>query len=80
VRSIPNSIDTLVVAGLTTAGVVLSTLRDAADEDYRLYVLADATADPDPEVHRVLTEKVFPHQADVISSDDLWTLSGGLRL
>jgi nicotinamidase-related amidase len=73
-------IDTLVVAGLTTAGVVLSTLRDAADEDYRLYVLADATADPDPEVHRVLTEKVFPHQADVISSDDLWTLSGGLRL
>jgi nicotinamidase-related amidase len=73
-------IDTLVVAGLTTAGVVLSTLRDAADEDYRLYVLADATADPDPEVHRVLTQKVFPYQADVISSDDLWTLSGGLRL
>jgi nicotinamidase-related amidase len=73
-------IDTLVVAGLTTAGVVLSTLRDAADEDYRLYVLADATADPDPEVHRVLTQQVFPYQADVISSDDLWTLSGGLRL
>jgi nicotinamidase-related amidase len=73
-------IDTLVVAGISTAGVVLSTLRHAADEDYRLYVLADATADPDPEVHRVLTEKVFPHQADVISSDDLWTLSGGLRL
>lgn len=73
-------IDTLVVAGLTTAGVVLSTLRDAADQDYRLYVLADATADPDPEVHRVLTQKVFPYQADVISSDDLWTLSGGLRL
>jgi nicotinamidase-related amidase len=73
-------IDTLVVAGISTAGVVLSTLRHAADEDYRLYVLADATADPDPEVHRVLTEKVFPHQADVISTDDLWTLSGGLRL
>jgi nicotinamidase-related amidase len=72
-------IDTLVAAGITTAGVVLSTLRDAADEDYRLYVLADATADPDPEVHRVLTEKVFPYQADVISSDDLSTLSGGPR-
>jgi nicotinamidase-related amidase len=73
-------IDTLIVAGLTTAGVVLSTLRDAADEDYRLYVLADATADPDPEVHRVLTQKVFPYQADVISSDDLPTLSAGPRL
>ncbi|MCW2869318.1 isochorismatase family cysteine hydrolase [Actinacidiphila oryziradicis] len=69
-------IDTLVMAGISTAGVVLSTLRDAADEDYRLYVLADATADPDPEVHRVLTEKVFPHQADVIGTDDLWALSG----
>lgn len=70
-------IDTLVVAGISTAGVVLSTLRDAADADYRLYFLADATADADPEVHRVLTEKVFPYQADVISSDDLPTLSGG---
>ncbi len=69
-------VDTLVVAGISTSGVVLSTLRDAADEDYRLYVLADATADPDPGVHRVLTEKVFPHQADVIDTADLWTLSG----
>jgi nicotinamidase-related amidase len=70
-------IDTLVVSGISTSGVVLSTLRHAADEDYRLYVLADATADPDPEVHRVLTEKVFPHQADVIQTGDLSALSGG---
>jgi nicotinamidase-related amidase len=69
-------IDTLVVAGISTSGVVLSTLRDAADEDYRLYVLADATADPDPEVHRILIEKVFPRQAEVIDADDLSTLSG----
>ena len=68
-------VDTLVVAGISTSGVVLSTLRHAADEDYRLYVLADATADPDPEVHRVLTEKVFPHQAHVIDTAELWTLS-----
>jgi nicotinamidase-related amidase len=69
-------IDTLVVAGISTSGVVLSSLRDAADEDYRLYVLADATADPDPEVHRVLVEKVFPHQAEVIETGDLPALSG----
>lgn len=68
-------IDTLVLGGLSTAGVVLTTVRHAADEDYRLYVLKDATGDPDPEVHRVLTEKVFPRQADVIATDDLWTLS-----
>jgi nicotinamidase-related amidase len=69
-------IDTLVVAGISTSGVVLSTLRDAADEDYRLYVLADATADPDPEAHRILIEKVFPRQAEVIDAGDLSALSG----
>jgi len=68
-------IDTLVVAGISTSGVVLSTLRDAADQDYRLFVLADATADPDAEVHRVLIDKVFPHQADILQTGDLETLT-----
>jgi nicotinamidase-related amidase len=68
-------IDTLILAGISTAGVVLSSVRDAGDEDYRICVLSDATADPDPEVHRVLTEKVFPHQADVITTDDLEKLT-----
>ncbi|MEI9994071.1 MAG: isochorismatase family protein [Rhizomicrobium sp.] len=63
-------IDTLVLAGIATSGVVLSTLRDAADKDYRLFVLADCCADQDAEVHRVLTEKVFPRQADVIGLED----------
>ncbi|MBO0805583.1 MAG: cysteine hydrolase [Nocardiopsaceae bacterium] len=61
---------TLVLAGIATSGVVLSTLRQAADLDYRLIVLADACADPDPEVHRVLTEKVFPKQAHVTTADE----------
>ena len=56
---------TLVLTGIATSGVVLSTLRQAADLDYRLVVLADACLDRDPEVHRVLTEKVFPRQATV---------------
>ncbi len=58
---------TLVLAGIATSGVVLSTLRQAADLDYRLVVLADACLDADPEVHRVLTEKVFPRQAEVLT-------------
>ncbi len=57
----------LVLAGVVTSGVVLSTLRDAADRDYALTVLADACADGDDEVHRVLLEKVFPRQADVVT-------------
>ena len=60
-------VDTLVLTGIATSGVVLSTLRQAADLDYRLIVLADACLDGDAEVHRILAEKVFPRQADVLS-------------
>jgi nicotinamidase-related amidase len=68
-RLAARGIDTLVLAGVATSGVVLSTLRDAADRDYRLFVLSDVCADMDPEVHRVLMEKIFPRQADVIALD-----------
>lgn len=63
-------IDTLVLAGVATSGVVLSTVRLAADLDYRITVLQDGCADSDPEVHRVLTEKVFPRQATVRTISD----------
>jgi nicotinamidase-related amidase len=58
-------IDHLILTGIATSGVVLSTLRQAADLDFALTVLADACLDSDSEVHRILTEKVFPRQADV---------------
>src|SRR3984957_4793465 len=64
-------IDTLVLAGISTSGVVLSTVRDAHDRDYRLIVLAALCADRDPEVHQVLIGKVFPGQAEVISAAEL---------
>ncbi len=64
------NIQHLVLTGIATSGVVLSTLREAADKDYRLTVLADCCADGDEEVHRVLTTKVFPRQADVFSVDE----------
>jgi nicotinamidase-related amidase len=60
-------IRSLVLTGIATSGVVLSTLRAAADMDYELTVLSDCCADRDPEVHRVLLEKVFPRQAEVLS-------------
>jgi nicotinamidase-related amidase len=67
-------IDHLVLAGIATSGVVLSTARQAADLDYQLTVLADGCLDADPEVHRVLTEKVFQRQAEV-TSVAAWTAS-----
>ena len=60
----------LVLTGIATSGVVLSTTREAADKDYRITVLADCCADRDEEVHRVLTTKVFPRQADVRSVEE----------
>jgi nicotinamidase-related amidase len=68
-------VEHLVLCGIATSGVVLSTLREAADKDYRLTVLSDLCADLDPEVHRVLLEKVFPRQAEVVTSEQ-WI--GGL--
>lgn len=62
----------MILTGIATSGVVLSTLREASDKDYQLTVLADCCGDADEEVHRVLTTKVFPRQADVINLAD-WT-------
>ena|ERR1700744_6289807 len=60
----------IVLTGIATSGVVLSTLREAADKDYQLTVLSDCCADRDAEVHNVLTTKVFPNQADVLTVDE----------
>lgn len=64
-------VDTLVMFGLATSGVVLSTLRHAADADYRSVVVADCCGDVDDEVHRVLTEKVFVRQASIVAASEL---------
>jgi nicotinamidase-related amidase len=62
-------IENLVFFGIATSGIVLSTLRRAFDLDYRCVVLKDACFDADEEVHRVLTGKVFPAQATVVTVD-----------
>jgi len=64
------NIQHIVLTGISTSGVVLSTLREAADKDYRITLLADCCTDLDEEVHRVLTTKIFPRQATVINVSD----------
>ncbi len=64
-------IDTVILAGISTSGVVLSTVRDASDRDYRVLVLADATADRELDIHEFLVERIFPRQADVITTAQL---------
>lgn len=65
------SIDTLLLAGISTSGVVLSTVCDAADRDYRLVVLADACADRDAEIQDALIHKVFPQRAQITTVAEL---------
>jgi nicotinamidase-related amidase len=67
-----NRIETLVLSGIATSGIVLSTLRHAADLDYSLIVAKDCCADRDEEVHRVLLEKVFPRQATIALGKEIF--------
>jgi nicotinamidase-related amidase len=66
-----NDINTLIILGYATSGVVLSTVRYASDLDYNLYVVEDCCSDSDPEVHDFLTERIFPRQAEVVQSADV---------
>jgi nicotinamidase-related amidase len=60
----------LVLAGVATSGVVLSTVREAADKDYLLTVLSDLCFDADPQIHGILMEKIFPRQATVTTGEE----------
>ncbi|WP_161976544.1 MFS transporter [Mycolicibacterium sp. CH28] len=68
------AITTVILAGISTSGVVLSTVREAMDLDYEIIVLNDASADQDPAVHDFLTDVIFPRHTAVIDVADL----GGL--
>ncbi|MYC28534.1 MAG: cysteine hydrolase [Chloroflexi bacterium] len=72
-----NNIDTLVILGYATSGVVLSTTRYASDADFRLFIVEDCCSDQDPEVHDFLTQRIFPRQAEVVTAADvIQALSG----
>src|SRR5262245_41994282 len=65
------NVDTLLLLGYSTRGLVLSPARYAADADYRLFIVEDCCADNDPAVHDFLCAKIFPRQADVVQSADV---------
>ena len=66
-----NGIGTLVLVGVHTSGVVLSTVRHAGDLDYRLVVVRDCCADPDAALHAMLLDTVIARQAAVVTTADL---------
>ena len=72
-----NNIETIILLGYATSGVVLSTTRYAADSDYRIIIAEDCCSDSDIEVHDFLTQRIFPRQADVVQSEDVIKALGG---
>ena len=64
-------VTTLILAGVHASGAVLSTVREAADKDYRLIVLADCISDADTATQQLLVERVFPQQAEVLTTTKL---------
>lgn len=60
----------LVLAGIATSGIVLSTALEAADLDYHVTVLADACADRSPAVHDMLVSEVLPRRGDVATIEE----------
>lgn len=63
-------IDTLIMFGIATSGVVLSTLLEAGDADYRLFLIKDCCADQDQELHTCLIDKLFVRRAVVITATE----------
>ncbi|MEU2868876.1 isochorismatase family protein [Streptomyces olivoreticuli] len=66
----------IVLAGIATGAGVESTARAAHEHGYHVTVATDAVTDPDPEIHRVAVEKVFPRLAETDTTDNILKLLG----
>ncbi|RLV10104.1 hydrolase [Streptomyces griseocarneus] len=66
----------IVLAGIATGAGVESTARAAHEHGYHVTVATDAVTDPDPEIHRVAVEKIFPRLAETGTTDDILKLLG----
>lgn len=62
-------IKTVVLAGLSTSGVILSTTRQLADMDFVIFIIRDAVMDSNPTVNDVLLDSVLSSQATILTVD-----------
>jgi nicotinamidase-related amidase len=69
-------VDTLVLFGIATSGVVLSTALHASDADYQVVIIGDCCADADAAVHSCLLEKVLANRASVVTANEFVQLVG----
>lgn len=59
-------IDTLVMAGISSTGVVLSSVTWASDADYDVRLVRDCCYDPDQEAHEALFRSGFGGRVQVV--------------
>jgi len=63
-------VETLVLFGIATSGVVLSTLVEASDSDFNIVVISDCCADQDSELHTALLTRLYPRRAEVMTAEE----------
>eukprot|EP00871_Galdieria_phlegrea_P004407 jgi/Galph1/4968/GphlegSOOS_G3619.1 len=72
-QSILNGLEVthLILGGVSTSGVILSTVRWASDADYQITVVREAVADGNETAHHALLDHIFPSQANVVTIDEV---------
>jgi nicotinamidase-related amidase len=73
-RLAAQGVDTLVMAGIASTGVVLSSVAYASDADFRLFTVKDCCYDPDQVVHEHLFSTAFDSRTMVLSLADALSL------
>jgi nicotinamidase-related amidase len=66
-----HDIETLVMFGIATSGVVLASVQSAVDADYETVVISDCCADLDMELHQLLLDKHFPRFGTVTTAAEI---------
>lgn len=67
---------TIALMGIATSGAVLATALQAADLDYRTFIVADCCADAPESVHEQLIATVLPRQATIVTADEIIAVLG----
>lgn len=70
VRLSARGIDTVIMVGIASTGVLLSSIAYASDADFKLYTVKDCCYDPDPVVHEHLFSTAFDSRTTVLSLTD----------
>jgi nicotinamidase-related amidase len=65
-------VEELAIGGVATGAMVLATALQALDHDYSVSVLSDCCADPDPEVHDFLVNRLFAQRGVSVTLSTTW--------